>query len=418
MDNFKITKKDSGENRKAKKSFKRKILSKKRRAKKRKRNYREQRRIAYNRVLHYSKDIESFCSSNNLSKWKNETNLVIRISEDVSLFDNPEKVLRILLRILHNARLKNLYPQIEFETRVSFGALYLIDNICWEISQKRSWGIHLSKMNKNDQIILSKLRSFISSEYEDEGAYMVNEKVIINRKDDVLANQQYKVKSKIITDMIQKAIRENNNPNFELNPTAYQAINSTIGEHFDNILQHVPDAKHGYLCGFYNKELKEVVILIFNFGTSIAGTLKIGNLPNEIQKEIKNVIDNHKKKNFLLLDNGFTESNALTLLALQEGISSRLEFDRSRGHGIIDFIEHCFELNENCKISMISGDTAIKIDKKYRISEVMFSNRTRRILAFNETNNLYEKPDKNYVYNLPLTFPGVIIETRIPLEIL
>jgi hypothetical protein len=413
-----ITKKDSKESRKAKKSFKRKLSSKERKARKIIRTHKEKELIAYNRLLHYSKDIESFCKLNNLSKWAIEGNLVVRINEDVSLFDNPEKVLRILLRILHSARHKNVYPKIEFETRVSFGALYLIDNICWEISQKRNWGIHLSKMNENDKRILSKLRTFYSSEYDDEKAYMVNEKVIINRKDNVLANQQYKAKSKIITDMIQRAIRENNNPSFILNPIAYQAITSTIGEHFDNILQHVPDAEHGYLCGFYDKELKEVIILIFNFGTSIAGTLKVDRLPVEIRDEIQKVIESHKKKKYLLINNGFTETNALTLLALQEGISSRLEFDKSRGHGIIDFIEHCFELNENCKISMISGDTAIKIDKKYKISEEFFLDRKRRVLAFNDNNNLYEKPDKDYVCNLPLTFPGVIIETRIPLEII
>lgn len=412
-----IRKKDRPQTRAAKRSFNRKLAGKERQ----RRKIEDQKKAGilefHRRLLHYSKDIEQFCKLNNISKWANETNLLVRINEDVSLFENPEKVLRILLRLLHNARLNNIYPRLEFESRISFGALYLIDNICWEIGQKRSWGIHLSKMDENDKRILSKLRSFDSSEYDDDYAFMLNEKVIINRQGGAFANQQYKVKSKIVTDMIQRAIRETSLPEFVLSPEGYQAISSTIGEHFDNILQHVPDAQHGYLCGFYNKELKEVVILIFNFGKTIAETLRINKLPIEIKDEINNVIESHKKKKFLLFGQSFTESNALTLLALQEGISSRLQYDKSRGHGIMDFIEHCFELNENCKISIISGDTAIKIDSNYKIRENTFLGRKRRILAFNPTNDLYEKPDNKFVCNLPLVFPGVIIETRIPLNL-
>lgn len=417
MKKINIRRKDRSQTRTAKRSFNRKLASKERK-KIRKKKKREAARLEiFKRVLLYSKDIEQFCKLNNISKWANEINLLIRINEEVSLYENPEKVLRILLRILHNARFNNLYPKLEFDSRVSFGALYLIDNICWEIGKKRNWGIHLSKMDANDRRILSKLRSFASSEYDDDYAYMLNEKVEINRKADVFANQQYKAKSKIVTDMIQRAIRESGQPDFELSAEAYQAISSTIGEHFDNILQHVPDAEYGYLCGFYNKELKEVVILIFNFGNTIAETLKVNNLPNEIKDEINDVIQNHKKRKFIIIGQSFTESNALTLLALQEGISSRLQYDKSRGHGLMDFIEHCFELNDNCKIAMISGDTAIKIDKTYKVEEKEFLGRKRRILAFNKANNLYEKPDSQFVSNLPLVFPGVIIETRIPLNV-
>jgi len=104
------------------------------------------------------------------------------------------------------------------------------------------------------------------------------------------------------------------------------------------------------------------------------------------------------------------------LLAIQEGISSRVKFDKSRGHGLIDFIEHCFHLNNETKIVIISGNTAIRIDKKYQIGKRKLFNRERRIIAMNASNDIYDKPDSSNVVNLNLNFPGVLIETTIPLS--
>ncbi len=247
---------------------------------------------------------------------------------------------------------------------------------------------------------------------------MVNEKVHINRSEDQLAKQAYKEKSKDITDMVIRGVREHSNAIFDLTLEQYQAISSTIGEHFDNILLHAPDSEFGYLCGYYDKTTKVVNILIYNFGKTIADTLSTANLPPQVQKEIDLVIDNHtKKKRFNIFSNAFTKENAMTLLSLQEGISSRLEYDKSRGHGITDFIEHCFGLNQETKIVLISGNTAIKIDKKYKIERKFFIDRERRIISFNDENDLFSKPDDQYVKNMPVNFPGLIIETRIPLTI-
>jgi transcriptional regulator len=113
----------------------------------------------------------------------------------------------------------------------------------------------------------------------------------------------------------------------------------------------------------------------------------------------------------------FTLENAVTLLALQEGISSRIKYDITRGHGLIDFIENCFDLSEDTKVAIISGKTAIKIDKKYRISNKNIFGRDRRIIALNSDNDLYKKPDPNYIRNTGVNFNGVIIETTIPLKI-
>lgn len=368
--------------------------------------------------VHYSLGIEKFCSLNNISSWKRNHRGVIKIDSSTNLYDNPEKLIELLLDLLSNAKLYESFPKVIFSGRIKFGTLYLFDNICWEIARKRKWGFNYQNMDKEDLAIYSKLRTFYSGEYENDNVYLLNEKVHINRSTDLLAKQQFKIKSKEITDMVIRGVRENYKSNFELSPEAYQAISSTIGEHFDNILQHVPEAEFGYLSGFYDKKEKVVHILIFNFGKTIYDSLVNANLPKQIKDQISAVIESHSKKKFFnLIDGDFTEENAITLLSLQEGISSRIEFDKSRGHGITDFIEHCFNLNSGTQISLISGRTAIKIDNKYKLERSFFIDRERRIIAFNEESDLFSKPDSKYVKNMKFAFPGLIIETRIPLNI-
>ena len=121
------------------------------------------------------------------------------------------------------------------------------------------------------------------------------------------------------------------------------------------------------MCGFFDKEKKEITILIYNFGPTIAETLSQDNLPNHVQTALNQVIENHTKRAYWV-GKKFTQENALTLMAIQEGISSKLDQDKSRGHGITDFIEHCMDLNTNSKIAIISGKSAIKIDSTYKIS--------------------------------------------------
>jgi hypothetical protein len=412
-----IHKGDSKETRRAKRSFNRKL---------RKREYTKTHNSNLNKsklhneltITYANKYIQKFCKVNNISQWVKTNQKEIKLSDNFSLFEHPHEVLVKLLELLHYASQFNTFPTINVKGRISFGALYLIDNICWEIGKNRRWSVRFKNIEPEDQVILSHLRSLhinnVSS-YQDDKAYLVNETVPINRKDALLVKQKYKEKATEITDMVIQGMRENNDPNFELSHKAYQAISSTICEHFDNIYEHVPEAKNGYLCGFYNKDLKEITILIFNFGLTIKESFDNKEIPTEIKKEIDSVIGNYKKFDWFRLSKGFTEENAMTLLALQEGVSSKINYDPSRGFGIMDYIEHCFNLNKNCKVSIISGKTAIKIDDRYSIVEKYFIDRERRIIAFNEDNDIYTKPDNKYIKDIGPYFPGVIIETKIPL---
>ena len=361
--------------------------------------------------------IEEFCRQNFMQKWagKKREQRVIRLNDGFSLFNNPERVLGDLVRLLHDAKSYQEYPTILFDGAVHFGALYLVDSMCWEIAKHRTWKVKLRGLPKHEEVKLNKLESFKTADYNSEDACMVNERVFINRKANDMANQSYRTRSKELRDMVELAIATARGDDFEFPPEAATAIDSAISEHFDNVIQHVPQAEYASLCGFYDKRTKELTILIFNFGFTVAETLKRKDLPNEMFELIDGVISNHALKYMFRIGGNFTEENALTLLALQEGVSSRIKLDKTRGHGLIDYIEHCFELSPACRIAIISGRTAIRIDGTYRISEKLVFGRNRRIIALNKQNDLYSKPDKNYVSSMNVKFPGLIIETTIPL---
>lgn len=367
--------------------------------------------------IRFSDSIEYFCNANHKLIRQNKASL-LKLNIEFSLFNNPTKVLIELLNLLSHAKIFVKSPSIKYDGYVSFGAIHLLDNLCWEIGRKRRWVLTYKDFPKPDISIISNLKSVISNEIDDEYEYMINERININRSN-AGANQSYKAKATIITNMIEKAIRETkNDDNYVLPLDIHGAIKSAIGEQFDNIHLHSVDTDFGTLCGFYNKVNKEVTLLVYNFGKTIAETLRDSDLPKKVLQEINTILVSHQKKSFFNLtkNTDFSAENALTLLALQEGISSRIKYDITRGHGLIDFIGNCFELNSKCKVTVISGKTAIKIDDTYKIkSENVFGN-TRRILAFNKNNDIFEKPDPKYVINTGVNFNGVIIETIIPLD--
>jgi hypothetical protein len=370
------------------------------------------------RPIRFEKEIEKFCNSN--YKLNNKSSrLFVKLNQKFSFFEDPATVLLALLNLLRHAKELQTYPKVSYDGYVSFGAIYMIDNLCWEIGKKRKWLVDFQKFPNDERSILSNLRSIVSSSIEDENEHMINERILINRNDDLNANQPYRAKAKEITDMIEKAFRKiTGDEKFELSFEAHGAIKSAIGEQFDNILLHAAETSHGTLCGFFNKKSCEITLLIYNFGKTIAETLTSEDLPDDMWDKIGELITQYKRKKLLNFTkrSEFTLENALTLFALQEGVSSRIKFDITRGCGLIDFIGHCFSLSNETQVAIISGKTAIKIDKKYPIGEQFVFGRRRRVIALNTENDIFSKPDSNYIRNIGVSFNGVIIETTIPLK--
>lgn len=371
----------------------------------------------YTPKITYEPNIEVFCQRNPNKSYRQYRGS-IKLSSDFSLFENPNNVLTTLLRILNNAKQQKNYTRVEYTGDVSFGALYLLDAVCWEIASKHpKWKLSVENISRRDYEIQSNLKSFKTGISNTEEVYVYNNKIEINRIDNKLAKQSHKEASKTVRDLINKGIENEIGSNHDLDYYEIAAIESAITEHFDNILLHVPQARYGYLCTFFDRQKRTVTILIFNYGHSIASTLETNNIPEEVKRDIEKVVKNHKDKGFLQFGSSFTKENALTLLAIQEGISSKLENDDSRGHGIIDFIKHCKKMNQSAKITIVSGKTAIKIDNRTEISSQDIFGRSRKVIAFNKENDLFSKPDEKFVSGMKVFFPGVIIETIIPINI-
>lgn len=418
---FTIKRGDTPPKRQAKRSFKRQLRAKQ--VSSARRQLRQQRpkeeKTKTRKSLVYDDPVENFCQVNNMDQWNKARQRRISLTAELGLYEDPEKVLKSLLHLLYDAKRYSGYPTLQYRGKVCFGALYLLDNMCWEISRHRSWQLKLSDMPASEREKLAKLRSFETSGYESTTACMLNEAVFINRKSG-LAAQTYRRRSQELREIIEKAIGEaTGQPDYALSQEANTAIYSAIGEQFDNVLQHVPDAQSAQLCCFYDRTTQELTILIYNFGPTIAEKLGGSQLPPEVAGYVKEIIASQTARHWFKpwqAGRAFSHENALTLLALQEGISSRLEFDPTRGFGLLDYIEHCFALNAGCRIALISGTTAINIDNKYPISSRYVLGRERRVLALNSANDLTIKPDSNYLRTLNVKFPGVIIETTIPLS--
>ena len=363
--------------------------------------------------------VEHFCVVNKMGQWNKARQRSISLSADFSLYQDPDKVLKCLLHLLYDAKKFKEYPTLRYRGKVCFGALYLLDNMCWEIAQHRGWQLKLADMPTIEQEKLAKLRSFETGAYKSSSAYMLNEAVYINRKAGLSA-QTYKRKSAELRQLIEDAVSETTGQPYHLSQDANTAIYSAIGEQFDNVLEHVPDAETAQLCCFYDRTIKELTILIYNFGPTIAENIKSSRLPPQVSGPVRDLIAHHTKNYWFVLakpGRAFTEENALTLLALQEGISSRLEYDETRGFGLLDFIEYCFALTSKARIAIISGTTAISIDNTYPIGRRHVFGRERRILALNLSNNLMVRPDSEKIRTLSVKFLGVIIETTIPLDV-
>lgn len=162
-------------------------------------------------------------------------------------------------------------------------------------------------------------------------------------------------------------------------------------------------------------------IVIYNFGRSIADTFLELSDDSFAKSLVSPYIDHHTKKK--LFTKTWRERDLLTLIALQSYISCQTkDADDDCGQGTVDLIEFFHRVSEettdfestHINMTIISGFTALYFDGKYRLTK---NEKGREIIAFNDENDLNEKPDSNYVKSLTKAkFPGTLIAIRFPLS--
>lgn len=204
---------------------------------------------------------------------------------------------------------------------------------------------------------------------------------------------------------------------------------SLAGEILGNAEDHSTQADW-WIAAYLRRERASRVgdchITIFNFGVSISESLHL--LPDNatLRVEIETLIREHRRrKNFIRRH--FTEENLWTIYALQEGVT-RYNDETGltlghRGTGTADMIEmfqtlgQTRSLDSKPKMCLLSGRTHITFDGRFRMREEQtVDGETRRIIAFNEENDLFKRPDAGAVRTLRGMFPGTLISLRFYLD--
>ena len=163
-------------------------------------------------------------------------------------------------------------------------------------------------------------------------------------------------------------------------------------------------------------------IAIFNFGKSIAETFLDLDRSSPEWEKFGKYLDLHKSKGFFKDD--WREEDLLTVVALQQHVSSKPKPGASRGQGTVFFIEFFQEMYEQCvarsdrkaQMTVVSGSTYVLFDGTYRLAER--EEGKGKVIAFNEENDLMLPPSSAHVRGMNGThFPGTIISVRFPFSV-
>ena len=198
---------------------------------------------------------------------------------------------------------------------------------------------------------------------------------------------------------------------YQLNDKGKIYFNKLINEIVDNARIHNGYKDKFYCGGFYSHNIKKGQLSIISFGNTMYESLNSDSTSDNIKKKIKEYIND--QKNFF--DFSYNEEMSWTVFALQYKISRLNSIEMpDRGTGTIQFLEAFMEMGQTIKMEkpmmvLVSGNTHILFDGTYTLKEEIINGETVKIIAFNKNNNLKDKPDKDYVKDLNVKFPGVII---------
>jgi hypothetical protein len=210
----------------------------------------------------------------------------------------------------------------------------------------------------------------------------------------------------------------------KLTPDRIEDLSVVIGEILINAEEH-STTNYRYSTGYFQKhEIEDenygiFNLAIMNFGETIYEKFKSPNCTNvKIKNRMTELSNQYTKNKFW--SSAFEEESLWTLYALQQGITSVSINSSKRGNGSIQFIEGFFNLkgtNENAdklsRMAIISGNTTILFDGKYGIQNKIIGKEKFKVMTFNKSNNIEDKPDNKYVKYNDNYFPGTLISARI-----
>lgn len=227
-------------------------------------------------------------------------------------------------------------------------------------------------------------------------------------------------KNSIGTNLIEYVDRCLRRYHFALTNSEQAALGAVIGEVLGNAEEHSGRRDwwiSGYLRQASDRNYGDCHITIFNFGDTLAESLQRLPPNARLRADIEEAVAYHSQKRFFTRD--WTEESLWTLYALQEGVSRRNTDPVIVGHhgqGLPDMIEFFQTIgrieNDEALPSMflLSGSTKISFLDRYKMKPMLMADgTTRRVLAFNDENNLDLPPSKEAVQKLEEFFPGTLV---------
>jgi hypothetical protein len=200
---------------------------------------------------------------------------------------------------------------------------------------------------------------------------------------------------------------------------------TVIGEILINAEEH-SSTKCRYSIGYFEEEnIKgekqgKFQLVIMNIGRSIYEKFKDKDCPNPTMSEKMRELSRKYTERGFLKSKSFEEETLWTLYSLQDGVTSvSPEKYKNRGNGSLRFIESFYKLKGDCsrtdesRMTLQSGKANIVFDGQYPITETIVKDEKYRVLTFNETGNIEDKPNSNYVKCSEYFFPGTFIHANI-----
>lgn len=208
----------------------------------------------------------------------------------------------------------------------------------------------------------------------------------------------------------------------ELTQEAETEFYKVVGEVMSNAEEH-SSMPHRFAIGFFqeyhnDEQFGIFNFSIFNFGDTIYDTFKSAKCKNpKVVKQMEELSEDYTKRGWFLKPD-FQEETLWTLYALQEGVTSK---EKKRGNGSIQYIENFFRLkgdlikDDVSKLVIMSGNTRVVFDGTYKIFEKPSKDKKRefKMITFNKSQDIHDKPDQEFVTFAPQFFPGTMISARI-----
>ena len=380
-------------------------------------------------------------SFNNKNSFKKEK--IFFVPKVFSLVDNPDESFRFIRNVInsiyHNkvriivlnySKCKTLHIDAQLYLDILLRDIFEYAENLKEVSLKDSIikDIQLvTGMNNNIHKILYSIGSFAihankTKDFEDILPYKLCE---FKKAKGVTNLSNIERKEKDVTDMVQYVIDSLAMMNKELTGDSIENLSIIIGEILINAEEHSTD-EHRFSIGYFQGhgvgmgEYGIFNLVILNFGETIYDKFRDPNCERpDVVEQMKDLSRKYTAKRYF--GTSIKEETLWTLYALQEQVTSvSPKKNVKRGNGSIKFIESFFNLKgENgnlddvSRLAILSGNTSIVFDGRYGIKEKNKKDEKFKVMTFNDSGEISDKPDSNYVKFVKNHFPGTIISAQI-----